>query len=783
MAADLASCSAQNLFAGGVEMKAEEEQMKSKRLLAAFMVLLAGLFLAARLLSSPASLAAGPPPTETPQVVEMPYPFSQDLITLPTVQPVKAVQARLDSPDISSFSVRPTTITINSASGWQKIMAQDFEGTFPPSNCFVDDTSSTDGGQYLWGKRNCRAHSGTYSIWAGGGGSAGQNKQCGDSYANNLRTWLICGPFDLSQATDAELQLDFWLDVEGDGVNLIDRVAWGASTNFTFHNHRTSGQTGDWTPYNMKLTDVPDLGNLTGQPAVYLDWLFTSDTFNLIPYQGAFADDVALWVYIPPPSPSPTLPVTLPITRHTTITDFLSGYSHDGTIVTTAQSDGALALAAQANTVGAWERLPSLPRPLIAFAAINAQGYLFVAGGNCPVDDVNPDCGVQRRVYSSPLTPNGRLGRWQETTPLPQALAGPGAAAANGHLFVVGGANALGAQKTVFSAPIHPDGSLGDWMALSQLPEPLTLPAVVAAYGYLYALGGQRANLSASDKVYRAAINADGTIGTWLLLPALLPVTQTSPPMSGLEGLVALAINDYLYIVGGDDGVRQCNGVFRARIRADGSLGPWEPSRHLPQTLSFHAGTVTRGGILITGGSSVSAGSAERKAAYWAAMQPDGNLGPWTDQPDLLYPMINHGLVASDAYAYNLGGRNTQGLLFSSVLAAPLQTATQVQVGHYNHQFELGRSYFIKQLRWQEIGNLGQVQIRYRVASPGSVYGPWSDFTSTQPVPINAIGVALEYQFLYQRQDSAANDKVISQVEIELSPLPSVYLPIVSKNQ
>jgi hypothetical protein len=762
--------------------------VKTKRVLIAWLAFIVGLLVAAALVGLPASQAAGPPPTGTPQMVKLSHPFSSDLVAMPAGQPMKIVHVRRTLPGVPSFSMSPATVKLDGASGWQKIMAQDFEGTFPPPGWQVFDDSSTDGGEYLWGKRDCKALSGSYSMWAGGGGSSGERLACTDTYTSNLKTWLAYGPVDLSQVTDAELQFSLWGDILGQGTNPVDLLFWGASTDdVTYYGLNRAGQTHGWIPSSLDLTKIGDPNhpgsffNFTGQPKVYVAWLFISTDTNRTAYNGAFVDDAALWVYSPP-SPTPPLPTpTLPVTRHTTLADFAGGRSYDGSIVDIQQGDGALALAAQASVLGGWERLPGLPTKLAQFAAVIAQDHLFIVGGNSPVVSGDPSTGYQRRVYSSPIADDGRLGHWQETTSLPQALIAHGAVVANGHVFVVGGFNDYGVQDTVFSAPINPDGSLGTWSELSALPQPLARPGVVAAHGYLYVLGGQRLDLSVSDKVYRAAIHANGTIGDWLLLPDPLPVRYPPQPMAGLKSFVALVLNNFLYILGGDDNVIGWNYVFRASIGSNGDLGAWEIISYLPQLLHAHAGVATRGGILIAGGLDLD--DFAQKAVYWAAAQPDGSLGPWIAQPGLFYETYNSQLVASDTHVYNLGGRITDPEMFSSILAAPLLTTTQVLTGSFNHQFELGQSYLIRQLRWQEAGNLGQVQIRYRVASSGGIYGLWSAFTLTQPVSVNAVGTALEYEFLYQHQGSAPNDKVINQVEIELSPVQPVYLPIVLKNR
>jgi hypothetical protein len=615
-------------------------------------------------------------------------------------------------------------------------------------------------------------------MWAGGGGSDGGSLACGETYADNLLTWLRYGPINLSQVTDAELQFALWADVEGDerGPILIDVVFWGASTDGNnFSGHATAGQTGDWIPTGLNLSDI------TGAPEVYLGWVFDSDGSNPINYGGAFVDDVALWVYTdPPPTPPPTPPTppptpTLPITRHTTLADFAGGRSHDNTVVVVKKGDGALTLATQGNTLGDWERLPSLPSALFDFAAVTAKEHLFVTGGNVPGGH------YQCRVYSAVIQDDGLLGHWVEVTELPQALTAHTAVVANDHLFVLGGFNANGFQATVFSASINDDGTLGEWnTTLPALPEPLALNAVVSTHGYIYVLGGRKSKepVIVSDKIYRARVNADGTLGDWETL-----ATQLPRPSMWHE---AVATCDHLYVMAGQDAViNEYSAVYQTEIYPDGSLGAWDETTPLSKTLAAHAAGAIHGGILVTGGwSSSDPVFNPQRSVYWAPLGPDCALGNWVELTPLPYRTYKHVLAATDRHIYNLGGASTASWTLASVLRAPLQLGdSSVQQGGFNHQFHLGDNYAIKSLRWTEEGNSDtEISLRYRVGNADTgEYGPWSDYTSTNPITVNAIGGFLEYQLKFE-SGSGLSDKCVAEVSLNITPLDSVYLPLVVKD-
>jgi hypothetical protein len=126
---------------------------------------------------------------------------------------------------------------------------------------------------------------------------------------------------------------------------------------------------------------------------------------------------------------------------------------------------------------------------------------------------------------------------------------------------------------------------------------------------------------------------------------------------------------------------------------------------------------------------------------------------------------------------------NAAPTYFASVLEAPLQFRdSPVHQGFFNHQFYLGRSYAIDSLNWAEEGSGdAQISLRYRVAAATEEYGPWSHYTSTNPIPVSAIGRYLEYQLKFEG-GSGLSDRRVSEVSLRVTTLPAVYLPAVVKD-
>lgn len=111
-----------------------------------------------------------------------------------------------------------------------------------------------------------------------------------------MSAWMTYGPFDLSNADDAELIFNHWTKTEND----YDYLFVGASINgsnyygFSLSGDWTdnSGNQNGWLEYNFDLTDVYTLGNLTGKAEVWIAFVFISNGSNV--YEGTYLDEITL---------------------------------------------------------------------------------------------------------------------------------------------------------------------------------------------------------------------------------------------------------------------------------------------------------------------------------------------------------------------------------------------------------------------------------------------------------------------------------------------------------
>ncbi|MCD6210446.1 MAG: hypothetical protein J7J01_06095, partial [Methanophagales archaeon] len=113
-----------------------------------------------------------------------------------------------------------------------------------------------------------------------------------------MSAWMVYGPFNLSEARDAELFFNHWTQTG----EIPDYLFVGASVNgIAFYGVSYSGRWdlhcggNGWCPGNFDLTDVYTLGNLCGYKKVWIAFAFISDNDTSPDGEyGVYLDDIVL---------------------------------------------------------------------------------------------------------------------------------------------------------------------------------------------------------------------------------------------------------------------------------------------------------------------------------------------------------------------------------------------------------------------------------------------------------------------------------------------------------
>ena len=250
-----------------------------------------------------------------------------------------------------------------------------------------------------------------------------------------------------------------------------------------------------------------------------------------------------------------------------------------------------------------------------------ANGFVYVLGG------LDASGTAQNTVYYAQINSDGTVGTWNTTTSLPQPLFGHAVAIFHGRLYVAGGNDASGTPtKTVYSAVIEVDGTLGFWSTYTALPTAVAYHQLVTAGGVLYILGGTSSagvnptsstqSAASSKTVYYNLINiVDGTLAaSWM--------TNSNSMIKNDEKHTAVAVGANILVSGGLFGATgstsfQTGEEYYAAVNADGSLGSFNGATgsntinsvsgttFFNHSVAFFADAVGKPHVLILGGQDI----------------------------------------------------------------------------------------------------------------------------------------------------------------------------------
>ena len=202
--------------------------------------------------------------------------------------------------EVDTRPVRPADDVPSAPAEWTTIFEENFESTAWPasSGWSVFDDDGTTGGEYYWANR-CSGRASARSAWAVGGGASGRGLACGATYPCCNESWMIAGPFDLSDATDAEMYFEFWVNSECVGTNCDGggdflRV-WASADGESWSGIRIAGAwiTDDDADPDGWLSYTHGMEELAGEGTVWIAYLFDADLTIEFP-GGAKVDNIQL---------------------------------------------------------------------------------------------------------------------------------------------------------------------------------------------------------------------------------------------------------------------------------------------------------------------------------------------------------------------------------------------------------------------------------------------------------------------------------------------------------
>jgi hypothetical protein len=255
---------------------------------------------------------------------------------------------------------------------------------------------------------------------------------------------------------------------------------------------------------------------------------------------------------------------------------------------------------------------------------------------------------------------------WTETAPLPFGITDHQVLVHNGYMYSFGGrkdgsATENRAISTVFYAPVNPDGSVGAWATTTPLPDTRATHGAAVWNGRIYVWGGWDDDYTTMPTCYYTTVNANGTLNAWTTSAATIPPSDetTSQPQMDSFGRGALQCGDTLYVVCGESNSGSVQDeCFYSKLQANGDYGAWVETTTVPERSWFHGVASFQGTtekyLYRVGGNK---GGTTELFNFRTTVNGDGSLGTWVrDAADLPAARYEHACTIYDNVIFALCG-------------------------------------------------------------------------------------------------------------------------------
>jgi len=248
---------------------------------------------------------------------------------------------------------------------------------------------------------------------------------------------------------------------------------------------------------------------------------------------------------------------------------------------------------------------------------------------------------------------------WQQTTAMNVQRAGAAVLESNGRIYVIGGIDGIRFLDSSEYSTIQNGGTLSNWKMTSPLNEERGFFAAVEHHGFIYIAGGGNGPNGGHylQSVERAKILADGSLGPWITEPATLNYPRRCAKL--------VVAGNMLYALGGFSGTL-LDTVERAEIRKDGSLGKWSLEQNR-MTMPRYINAIKKyhNTVYAIGGHNQNEGSGLTEVEFASFDKPYA-LGVWRRTTPMQIPRYALASAAHGNFVYALGGLN--GAIYSDAI-------------------------------------------------------------------------------------------------------------------
>ena len=278
-----------------------------------------------------------------------------------------------------------------------------------------------------------------------------------------------------------------------------------------------------------------------------------------------------------------------------------------------------------------WGVASGLPGILSESSVVVTKNRVYMIGGRTASVSL-------KTVYTAPINADGTLGTWVEGTSLPFPISKAQTVVTKNRVYLIGGYEngAFQHSATVYTAPINSDGTLGSWVYANSLPNSCSYSAAIVTKNRIYMLGGY-----VPSKVYTCSVDSEGIIGSW---------SETTPLPAAVMDSQAIVTKDRVYLLSGT--------IYTASINSDGALGSWSNVGNLPGNYQNSQAVVIKNKVYLIGGSDQTGWS---NKVYSANIDFNGVLGNWSLDSTLIVPTGASQAIVTSSYIYVISQENGNG--------------------------------------------------------------------------------------------------------------------------
>lgn len=354
-------------------------------------------------------------------------------------------------------------------------------------------------------------------------------------------------------------------------------------------------------------------------------------------------------------------------------------------------------------SMGSWNTATgTLTNDLRRADAVAMNGYLYVFGGhNGATNTTYGDIDIGKIDMATGDIPNNFINSVIEITPRWDERA----AFANGYIYATGGcsvgppASGCTTRSTLveYVEVFNASNKGTSWANSSNVYSTnRTAPATTAYNGYIYVAGGCTSFTvgtgfgstfcsTGNNTTAYAALNPDGSIGTWTAGPNL---TASNSRVGGC----LVAQGGYLYYVGGEDsGGTAQSSVLYSQIGSNGVPGAWTQSgtSMASSPRAWHACAVFADRIYVTGG--LNASSSYTTTSYYSDAIPNGGDVPGWTSGGISFATArgNHTTVIVGGHLFVMGGDNGGTNALMDLQSIQINPSTGALIGSWQEGRDL----------------------------------------------------------------------------------------------